>query len=112
MKQFLIAMIAYAFFIVCPRLAAMTKIITTHTQTDIIKVVTVGTIFSLPLIILMTLIVIKYGLLAGLGFAVLTDILSAIFMREISLKAGLETFIIAVFVVVGSKVASLISARF
>jgi hypothetical protein len=39
----------------------------------------------------------------------LTDVGAALVMREISLKAGLETFIIALFVIAGVKVASTIS---
>jgi len=39
----------------------------------------------------------------------LTDVGAALFMKEISLKAGIETFIIALFVIIGVKVASIIS---
>ena len=39
----------------------------------------------------------------------LTDVDAALVMKEINLKAGLEIFIIALFVVTGVKVASLIS---
>jgi hypothetical protein len=74
-----------------------------------IQVAIVGTIISLPLIIAMVLIFRQYGLIAALGFCILTDVGAALVMREISLKAGLETFIIALFVILGVKVASVIS---
>ena len=109
MYVLLITSIAFALFIVCPRMAGMTNVITNATQTNIIHVAVIGTIISLPLIIAMVLIFRQYGLIAALGFCVLTDVGAALFMREISLKAGLETFIIALFVIAGVKVASTIS---
>lgn len=87
----------------------MTQIIAKATQTNIIQVAVIGTILSLPLIIAMVLVFKEYGLVAALGFCVLTDVGTALVMREISLKAGLETFIIALFVIIGVKVASIIS---
>jgi hypothetical protein len=49
--------------------------------------------------------------MGALGFCILTDVGAALFMREISLKAGLETFIIALFVIAGVRVASIISSH-
>jgi len=43
----------------------------------------------------------RYGLVAALGFCVLTDVGSALLMREISLKVGREMLIIAIFVILG-----------
>ena len=101
--------IAFALFIVCPRMAGMTSVITGATQTSIVQVATVGTIMSLPLTIVMVLIFRRYGLIGAMGFCVLTDIGAALIMKEVSLKAGLETFIISLFVIMGVKVASLVS---
>jgi len=110
MSTMILVSIAFALFIVCPRMAGMTNVITNATQTNIIYVSVIGTIISLPLIIAMVLIFKQYGLMAALGFCILTDVGAALFMREISLKAGLETFIIALFVITGVKVASIISS--
>ena len=110
MEPLLIVAVAFALFIVCPRMAGMTNVITNATQTNIIRVAIVGTIISLPLVIAMVLIFKQYGLFAALGFCVLTDLGAALVMRQISFKAGLETFIIALFVVLGVKVASIISS--
>ena len=51
----------------------------------------------------------KYGLYGALAFCILTDFASALLMQQISLKAGLETFIIAIFVIIGVKLAPYIS---
>lgn len=56
-------------------------------------------------IIVMTLIFQRYGLVAALTFCVITDFAAAFAMREIRLKAGVETLIIALFVLLGVKVA-------
>jgi len=109
MHSLLIVSVAFALFIVCPRMAGMTNVITRATQTNIVQVAVIGTILSLPLTIAMVLIFRQYGLIAALGFCVLTDVGAALFMKEISLKAGIETFIIALFVIIGVKVASIIS---
>ncbi len=79
--------IAFALFIVCPRMAGMINII----------------------IAVMALIFKYYGLIAAPGFSVITDFGAALVMRQISFKAGLETLIIAVFLIIGVKVTSLIS---
>ena len=44
-----------------------------------------------------------------MAFCVITDFAAAFAMREISMKAGVETLIIALFVIMGVKVASVIS---
>jgi len=110
MEQLLIVSMAFALFVVCSRMAGMTNVITNATQTNIIHVAIIGTIMSLPLVIAMVLIFKQYGLFAALGFCVLTDLGASLVMRQISFKAGLETFIIALFVIIGVKVASIISS--
>lgn len=83
--------VAFALFIVCPRMAGMTWVITKAAKTNIIQVAIIGTFLSLPLLIAMGIVFKYYGLIAALGLAVLTDIGAALLMRQISLKAGLET---------------------
>lgn len=49
-------------------------------------------------------------MVAALAFAVFTDLLSALVIKEISFKAGVETLIIALFVIVGVRAATYISS--
>ena len=109
MKELLIVSAAFALFILCPRMAGMTKVISNASNVDLVKVVVFGTVVALPLIIAMALIFARYGLVVALAFCVVTDFAAAFAMREISMKAGLETLIIALFVIIGVKVASIIS---
>ena len=111
MNPLLIASIAFALFILCPRMAGMANIIANTTQTNLILVAVIGTLISLPLIVLMVIIFSNYGLWAASAFAVATDVLAALTMGAISWKSSFETFVIAIFVIVGVRVATLISAK-
>jgi hypothetical protein len=88
MGSLLTVSIAFALFIVCPRMAAMTNIITTATQTNIIHVAVTGTIISLPLIIAMVLIFKQCGFLTLLGFCVLADLSVALVIKQVSFRQG------------------------
>ncbi len=107
--KLLIAALAFAFFILCPRMAGITSIIANATNVDLVKLAILGSLISIPFVVAMVLIYTKYGLLAALGFAVLTDLLSALVIKEISIKAGVETLIVALFVIIGVRVASFVS---
>jgi hypothetical protein len=96
MPQSIIASIGFALFILCPRMAGMANVIANATK---VNLVLVSVIFR------------QWGLWAALAFAVLTDVLAALVMGAISWKSSLETFIIALFVIGGVRVASLITAK-
>ncbi len=109
--SFSLATGAFAFFVVCPRMAAMTNIIVKNFSFSIYWLVVAGTVLSIPLLLLMTWIIRQWGLMAGLGFAVATDFLAALILSSVSLKAAVETFIIALFVVAGNRIATWLTAR-
>jgi hypothetical protein len=111
MPQLLIAAVAFAFFILCPRMAGMANVIANASKVNLVSVAVVGTLISLPLIVAMVIVFQHYGLWAALALAVFTDILAALIMGAISWKSSFETFIIAVFVLAGVKVAGIISAK-
>jgi hypothetical protein len=111
MPQSLIASVGFALFILCPRMAGMANVIANATKVNLVLVSLVGTLISLPLIVAMVLIFQQWGLWAALTFAVLTDVLAALVMGAISWKSSFETFIIALFVIAGVRVASLITAK-
>lgn len=91
-------------------MAGMTHILTSHTETNIYYVSVVGTIISIPLLLVMVSLLKNFGLIAAVGFCVLTDIAAALLMgKVVSPRAGLETFIIALFLIAGARIAPLIS---
>ena len=65
---FLITMAAFAFFVVCPRMGAMTNLLERHTSFPIYWLVIMGTFVSIPLLLIMTWLIKQWGLMAGLGF--------------------------------------------
>jgi hypothetical protein len=111
MNPLLVASVGFAFFILCPRMAGMANVIAKASNSNLISVAVIGTLISLPLIVLMVVIFRNYGIWAAMAFAVGTDLLAALMVGAISWKASVETLIIAVFVVLGVKVAGLISAK-
>ena len=58
-----------------------------------------GSIVAIPFVVVMVLVFVKFGLWGALAFCVLTDLGAAFIMKEISIRAGIETLVIAVFVV-------------
>lgn len=112
MNRLITASTAYAFFIVCPRMAGMTSIIAKATQVNLILVAVIGTLMAFPLIALMVVVFRQWGLWAALSLAVITDLLAALVIGNTGWKAGIETLVIAVFVLAGVKAASFVSGVF
>ena len=111
MTQSLVASVAFALLILCPRMAGMANVIANAAKVNLVLVSVIGTLISLPLIVAMVFILRQYGLWAALAFAVLTDVLAALVMGAISWKSSFETFVIALFVIAGVRVASLITTK-
>lgn len=109
---YFVGSLSFAFFIVCPRMAAMTDLCHRYVACNLGVLVILGTLLSIPLLVIMVSILKSYGLMAAVGFAVATDLLAALIMGVISRKATIEILIISLFVVTGSRVASWLSARF
>ncbi|MBW1980539.1 MAG: hypothetical protein JRJ12_04915 [Deltaproteobacteria bacterium] len=112
LSSYVLATGAFALFIVCPRMAAMTNIVHKQLGLNLLVLVLLGTLASIPLLLVMVLIIQRWGLMAGLAFCVITDLLAALVMQPVSTKAAIETFIIAIFVVVGNRLAAWLTAHF
>ncbi len=108
-KELLVASVGLAFFIVCPRMAGMVHIIAKHSQVSLMTAAFLGTCISVPLVLCMVALFGSFGVGGALLFCVLTDLGAAFFMKDISYRAGVETLVVALFVLVGVKVAPLIS---
>ena len=109
---FVITIVAFAFFIVCPRMGAMTNLLERHTNYPIYWLVITGTFGSIPLLLVMTWLIKQWGLMAGLGFAVLTDLAAAAVLTSVSFRVAVETFIISIFVIGGNKFAMWLTSKF
>ena len=89
----------------------MTNLLDKHSEFSIYWILLLGTFASIPLLILMTWIIRHWGLMAGLGLAILTDIIAALILMTVSMKVAVETFIIAIFLVVGNRIATWASSH-
>ena len=108
-RDLLISSIGLALFIVCPRMAGMVYVIAKNSPVSLVYTALFGTIVAIPFVVAMVLIFAKFGLWGALAFCILTDLGAAFVMKEISIRAGIETFVIAVFVIIGVKVAPFIT---
>jgi hypothetical protein len=111
-KDLWIASIGLALFIVCPRMAGMVHIIAKYSQVSLIWTAILGTIIAIPLVLVMVLVFGKFGVWGALAFCIMTDFGAAYFMKEISINAGIETLVIAIFVIIGVKMAPSITGLF
>ena len=108
-RDLLISSVGLALFIVCPRMAGMVCVIAKHSQVSLVYTALFGSIVAIPLVIVMALVFAKFGLWGALAFCVLTDLGAAFVIKEISIRAGIETFVIAMFVIIGVKVAPFVA---
>jgi len=107
-----IPIVAFSFFILCPRMAGMAQVIARHGEVSLIPTVALGALLSIPLVVAMAAVFAKWGLWAAMGLAIATDFGAAAIMGAISFKAGIETIVIAAFVIIGVRVSTLISGLF
>lgn len=111
-KDLLISSIGLALFIVCPRMAGMAYVIAKNSQVSLVYTALFGSIVAIPLVVAMVLVFAKFGLWGALAFCILTDFGAAFVMKEISVRAGIETLVIAIFVIIGVKIAPFITNVF
>jgi len=108
-KDLIIGSTALALFIICPRMAGMVHIISKYSHASLYLSAFFGSLIAVPFVLLMVFVFIRSGMWGALGFCVLTDLVSAFIIKEMSFRAGIETLVIALFVIVGVKAAPLLS---
>jgi len=87
----------------------MVHVIAKHSSVSLVSTALLGSIAAIPFVIIMVLVFAKFGLWGALAFCIFTDLGAAFIMKEISIRAGAETLVIAVFVIIGVKAAPLIT---
>jgi hypothetical protein len=109
MNELFFSSLAFGLFIVCPRMAGMMHVINKHSKASILRTVIVGTLLSIPLLLGMVFVFSHCGIWGAVLICVGTDFAATFIMKEISKKAALETLVIALFVIIGVKIAPIIS---
>ncbi|QTA87009.1 hypothetical protein [Desulfonema magnum] len=111
-REMFVAAMGLSFFIICPRMAGMVHIIAKNAQLPLIYTALYGSVIAIPMILVMVMVFGKLGVWGALAFCVMTDLLSALFMKSVSTRASIETLVIAVFVILGVKAAPYITGFF
>jgi hypothetical protein len=111
-KELLISSMGLALFIICPRMAGMVYVIAKNSQASLVHTALLGSIVAVPFVVAMVMVFAEFGLWGALTFCILTDLGAAFVMKEISIRAGIETLVIAMFVIIGVKVAPFITSIF
>lgn len=108
-KELFITSSAMAMFIICPRMAGMLNVVARSSRVSLPVMAGLAALLAVPMVLVMVFAYAKLGIWGALGFCILTDVVSAILIANIGMRACVETLIIAAFVLVGVKVAPLIS---
>ncbi len=116
MEREILLSLAFALFILCPRMAGMCAVLSEMSGVNPYSIAVVGGLISIPLIALMVYVTIKLGVGYAIALAVATDILSALATGTFRLRYGIEIVLIALFlwmgVIVAGKLAVIIESVF
>lgn len=107
-RSIIMISIVFGLFIVCPRMAGMMHVINRNFDIVLWKITILGTLISIPILVLMIYIFSNVGIWATLIFCIGTDFAAAYIIKEISINAAIETVVIAFFVTLGVKLAPFI----
>ena len=107
----IIASIAFALYVTCPRVTAMIVAESKITGLNPVLTIALGCILGIPMFLVMYYTLIRFGVEVTVILAALFDIGAALLIGKLSLKAGIELLIITAFVYVGIKLAPIISSN-
>lgn len=102
---------AYALFIVCPRVVGLAQVLSRTKEVNLYIIITLGTILVIPLMLLLLFLLKKFGAVYALAFAIITDILAALWMGSYSWKSTVSLLIISSFVWLGIFTSNLVTGR-
>ncbi|RJX16169.1 hypothetical protein CW703_02330 [Candidatus Bathyarchaeota archaeon] len=105
----ILASLAFAFFILCPRMVGMSVVIADVKGLNPYMVVFIGAVLAIPLFGLMFFVLKNFGVEWALGLAVLTDVLAALLVGIFGWKSTYQIIVIATFLWVGIVVAEITS---
>ncbi len=108
-SNYVLLAVAFAFFVMCPRMAGMCAVISKVENANPYVIAIFGGLLAIPLITLMVFLTIRFGVGAAILAAVITDLLAAIATGTFRVRYGIEIAIIAFFIWIGVVVASKIA---
>ncbi len=96
-----IVSIAFAFFIMCPRMAGMIAVVARVKNVNPYVATVIGGLIAIPLIMAMVYITMRFGVHIAILAAAATDVLAAVMMGNFKIRYGIEIAIIALFIWIG-----------
>jgi len=103
--RLLVVSLAFALYILCPRMTAMIVVQTKAERVNPYQAITLGALISIPLFALMVMVYLRLGVEAAIILAASADVAAAVLLGALSAKAGLELAVITLFVYAGIKAA-------
>jgi len=106
-KTLLIASSAFGLYVICPRMSAMMVQQAKMKGLNLYAIIVLGALISIPLFVILSRILIRFGVGWAIIFAAVGDFAAAALL--IDPKTGVELAIITVFVYIGIRLAPVIS---
>ena len=108
-KALLIASSAFGLYVICPRMSAMMVQQAKVKGLNLYAIIVLGVLISIPLFVILSRILIKFGIGWAIIFAAVGDFAAAALLGAIDPRTGVELAIITVFVYIGIRLAPVIS---
>ena len=108
-KALLIASSAFGLYVICPRMSAMMVQQAKVKGLNLYAIIILGALISIPLFVILSRILIKFGIGWAIIFAAVGDFAAAALLGAIDPRTGVELAIITVFVYIGIRLAPVIS---
>ncbi len=108
-RNLLIASLAFGLYVICPRMSAMMVQQAKVKGLNLYAIIVLGALISIPLFVILSRILIKFGIGWAIIFAAVGDFAAAALLGAIDPRTGVELAIITVFVYIGIRLAPVIS---
>ena len=109
MIALMIASVAFALYVTCPRMTAMIVTESKISGLNPTLVIILGCIFGIPLFLILLYTFQHLGVAATVLLAAIFDLGAALLLGSIDIKSGMELIIITVFVYAGMRLAPVIA---
>lgn len=109
-RNLLIASSAFGLYVICPRMSAMMVQQAKMKGLNLYAIIVLGALISMPLFVMLSRILIRFGTGWAIIFAAVGDLAAAVLLGAIDPRTGVELAIITVFVYLGIRLAPVISS--
>lgn len=109
LSPLIVASIAFALYVTCPRMTAMIASQAKISSLNPVLMISLGCLLGIPLFIILFYILQHFGVGATVLLAAALDVGAALLIGKLNLKVGIELGVITIFVYVGMRIAPLVA---